>query len=143
LFSSAAYSDSPIPVYFVTFQLCISSPSYFEWKEERARQWTVKRFLLLLIFIFLLLFLLILLLLLVLFFFNLQRSDPLLKVFLRCIFTPVRVRYVRLHLHILWIFNTSTLNRTQTATEPVLIQIYGASGGRFCFVNESTYSLSI
>ena len=51
--------------------------------------------------------------------------------------------YVRLHLHILWTFHTSTLNRTQTPTEPVLIQIYGASGGRFSSVNESTYSLSI
>ena len=46
MFSSAAYSDSPIPVYFVTFQRCISSPSYFEWKEETARPGAMKRFLL-------------------------------------------------------------------------------------------------
>jgi hypothetical protein len=52
---------------------------------------------------------------------------------------------VRLRLHALCNVHTSTVNRTQTPTEPVLIHIhvYGARGGRFCTVNESTYCLSI
>lgn len=88
-------------------------------------------------------FIFILLLLLLLLLFNLQRSDPLLNVLLRVIFTRIRLCYLRLRLHIVWTLHTCTLKRTQTPTESVLIQIYGTSEGRFSSVNESTYHLSI